>query len=95
MGTYYVTKWALKSGIMKVEGEICSDISPSMLEVRIPGLPTVYFHGNEWHSTRELAEAQVSKMIDAQIKKLRRQLERLEDNKALDKVCHVSDWPSG
>ena len=71
--TYYITKYALTAGIMKVFGEECD----------IPGMincgPGVYFRGSEWHTTIEAAEARVAAMVQAKLKSLSRRQSALNE----------------
>ncbi len=70
--TYYITKYALTAGIMKVFGEECD----------IPGMincgPGVYFRSSEWHTTIEAAEARVAAMVQAKLKSLRKKEDALK-----------------
>ncbi len=71
--TYYITKYALTAGIMKVFGEECD----------IPGMincgPGVYFRSREWHTTIEAAEARVAAMVQAKLKSLSRRQSALNE----------------
>lgn len=49
----WITKYALTSGIVETEAEVCTD---NMISVKDAGHCTVYFHGNEWHKSRESAD---------------------------------------
>lgn len=71
--TYYITKYALTLGIVKIFGEECD--TPRMIKCG----PGVYFHGNEWHTTIEAAEARVAAMVQAKLKSLRRQQSALHE----------------
>jgi len=70
---YYVTKYALTTGIMKIKGAEFAD-RPTMLDCGRGR----YFHGNDWHTTMDAAEARVAIMVQAKFKSLRKQEAALE-----------------
>lgn len=70
---YYVTRYALSEGILKVAGET----EGRTLIARIKGFPNIY-HGRDWHRTPEAAEERALQMRDMRISSLRAQIEKLE-----------------
>ena len=67
---FYVTKYALTSGIMQVKGRQ-STSCPEMLVVNMGNNRMDYFHGKAWHTTREAAVARAKlKSLEKQIKKI-------------------------
>lgn len=71
----WITKYALTSGILEKEAEVCTD---NMISVKDTGYYTVYFHGNEWHKSRESAIAKAEEMRKKKIASLKKQIEKLE-----------------
>ena len=57
----WITKDALTTGIAEVEVEDCFDTAPTM--VHVVGQSNVYYHGKDWHRTRESAVRQTLAMI--------------------------------
>jgi hypothetical protein len=73
----YITKYALTQGIYEAEAERCTDISPTMIELRNPGYVTETFHGNDWHETKEEAVARAEEMRLARVKSLEKSIAKL------------------
>lgn len=71
----WITKYALTSGILEREAEVCTD---STISVKGTGYCTVCFHGNEWHKSRESAIAKAEEMRKKKIASLKKQIEKLE-----------------
>ena len=90
--TYYITKYALTGGIVKVKGYLCEsrrtdgtlidDYGGKMVSVVwVAGeyrLESATFHNPEWHTTLEAAQARVEEMKAAKLKSLRKQVAKLE-----------------
>ena len=75
----WISRYALTQGLFEIDARVCS--SPDMIEkVDISGFPT-YFHGKEWHRTKEDAIKRAESMKLAKIKNLKKQLEQLEQLK--------------
>ena len=77
----YITKFALTTGIIRLEVRVCSDTSPDMVEYQgTPGSLGEYYHGegSDWHRTWESALARAESMRQAKIKALRKQLAKIE-----------------
>ena len=73
----YVTKFALTGGITEYEAEISSTY-PSMTIVREDGeygLP-VFFHGKDWHTTKEAAIIRAEEMRVAKLKSLEKAIKK-------------------
>lgn len=71
----FITRYALTTGIYKVEGEVKDDIFMQLRNGR--GAFDQYFFGKDWHLTEEEAIARAEEMrirklksLDAQIKKI-------------------------
>ncbi len=90
--TYYITKYALTGGIVKVKGRLCEsrradgtlvdDYGGTMVKVvwvavRF-GTDTATFHKGEWHTSLEAAQDRVQEMKAAKLKSLRKQVAKLE-----------------
>lgn len=79
--TAFITKYALTRGIMEATVEDCFDISPDMVgEV---DNRSIYYHGKDWHRTRQAALARVLEMIATKRKSLansHRKLDALESH---------------
>ena len=91
--TYYITKYALTGGIVKVKGRLCEsrradgtlvdDYGGTMVEVVWAaaarfGTATATFYKDEWHTTLEAAQDRVQEMKAAKLKSLRKQVAKLE-----------------
>ena len=72
--TAWITKYALTSGISVVKGQVCHDISPSMLSYGIMNS----VHGKDWHRTQEAALSRAEEMKLAKIASLKKKIEKLE-----------------
>jgi len=74
----WVTKYALTTGILVVDGKV-NDSVPSLLSYRDGGY-TVYVHneGKEWHLTPEAALAKAEEMRLKKIAAVKKKLEKLE-----------------
>lgn len=68
MPVFYITKYALTTGIIKARGRVCEP--PSMIDIG----KGQYFHGCDWHETMEAAESRVAAMITKKIASLRKQM---------------------
>ncbi|WP_448309578.1 hypothetical protein [Pantoea sp. PGP6] len=75
MKTAYITKYALTFGIYVAKGEVRDDMF--IQKAQQPSEFNQYFHGNEWHLSKEEALARAEEMrirklksLDAQIKKV-------------------------
>jgi hypothetical protein len=71
----YVINFALTSGIMCVDAEPCSDISPELMQYGRHGFAHKY--GRDWVKTREEAISAAEKMRDKKIASLEKQIEKL------------------
>lgn len=69
----WISKYALTKGIYEAEVEGCFDISPRMIKIG-----HWYFHGDDWHHSRELAMAKAEEMRVAKIKSLQKSLKKFE-----------------
>jgi hypothetical protein len=73
----WVTKYALTTGILVVDGEVLHYISSSMLYAG----RHQNFHGNDWHRTPEEAVARAEEMRMAKIASLRKSIAKMEQLK--------------
>jgi len=71
MTKYYITKYALTSGVILVEGEKTS--WDKVIRVK-----NTCYHRPDWHTSWDLAKIQIQKMKDAKIKSLIKQLDKLD-----------------
>lgn len=77
--TAWVTKYALTTGIEKVNAEWCADISESMIVYgNVYGRRLLTAHGKDWHRTPEEAIARAKEMRDAKIAAMQKQIAKLE-----------------
>ena len=74
----YVTKYALTKGILRYEGEISSLLSSMFVADQAKHGPGVYFHGQDWHHTRESAVTQATEMRRNKVLSLKKQITKLE-----------------
>lgn len=72
--TAWVTKYALTTGIERVEGEVNHGISSSMFSYG----PMSGAHGNDWHRTPEAALARAEEMRTAKIASLKKSVAKIE-----------------
>jgi len=75
MKTYWVTKYALTTGILEVQGDV-PEWTDSLKVKSQHG--TVMYMRRDFHETLELAIAKAEKMRVSKIKNLREQIEKLE-----------------
>lgn len=73
--TGYITKYALTAGVR--EAILQEDDTPGMVRQVGAGYH-VYYHGKDWHRTREDAIKRAEEMREAKIKSLRKSLAKLE-----------------
>lgn len=73
--TAYVTKYALTTGIVVVQAEVCSGISENMISVQ--GRYTATFHGEDWHRDLPSAVARAKQMVERKLKSLDKQRQKL------------------
>lgn len=74
--TYYVTKYALTQGILKVQGRI-SSVADTMMCFRWNGWETAV-HGNDWHETLDAAQKHAESMRLKKLASVKKQLAKLE-----------------
>lgn len=75
----WVTKYALTSGIFRVNAKICSNVSSSMISYRESNARfDQYAHGNDWHKTEVEAIARAEQMRTKKIASLKKQIAKLE-----------------
>lgn len=72
----WITKYALTEGIYEAEAEDCFDVSPTMIKVKDEYIN--YFHGNDWHRTREGAISRANEMKTKRIASLKKQIAKVE-----------------
>lgn len=74
----YVTKYALTTGVMEVDGEVDPTISATMLAVQGKGGGYAYYHRDEWHETLEAAMAWAEHTRVKRIESLKKSIAKLE-----------------
>ena len=77
MITVWVTKYALTTGIIIEQVEEPNPERPHMIHAKALG-PQAYFHGRDWHRTREDAVTRAKEMRIARLASLRKQIAKLE-----------------
>lgn len=79
--TGWVTKYALTSGIQKMDLEVCHSVSSNM--AKSSGRHLSHFHGEgrHWHRTLESAVKRAEEMRWAKIASLKKSIARLEKMK--------------
>lgn len=82
----WVTKYALTTGLLCVDAEVCHNISSDM--VTWGDKFSQYAHGKEWHRTEAEALKCAEKMREAKIASLKRSISKLEklEFKAYEKL---------
>lgn len=73
----FITKYALTEGITEVDAELC-DI-PGMILVKKKGYFDSYYHGEDWHRTRESAVKRAELMRDKAIKSAEKKIQKLKN----------------
>lgn len=76
--TGYVTKYALSSGIKKVQLETCHVESMVSEVAKLPGMLSQNYHGDDWHRTFAQAKAKAEEMRRRKIASLQKQIAKLE-----------------
>ena len=74
----YVTKYALTSGIQKMELETCGASDFMVSSIPGAGMLAAHYHGNDWHRTFDEAKKRAEVMRDAKIKSNRKAIAKLE-----------------
>ncbi|MBN1088078.1 hypothetical protein [Pantoea sp. 1B4] len=75
MKVAYITKYALTFGIYSTKGEISDDTFIQKAQQR--GEFDQYFHGNEWHLSKEEAMAHAEEMRIRKLKSLDKQIKKI------------------
>jgi hypothetical protein len=70
--TAWITKFALTMGILEKQVELCN---PTM--IKVPEGDGAYYHGIDWHRTREAAIARAKEMQAAKLKSIDKQRKRI------------------
>lgn len=81
---FWITKYALTSGIMEVEAEDPANAQfPEMVTVPPQGDVgfTQHFHGKDWHRSREDAVKRAGIMRDKKVHNLHRRITKLEQTR--------------
>ena len=73
----FITKYALTDGIIEKDAELCDD--NKMIKVSGKGYFTTYFHGEDWHRTRESAVKRAEIMRDRAIKSAEKKIAKLKN----------------
>lgn len=73
----YISKYALTTGIIEIEAEICESVSMDM--IKDINRKSDYYHGEgkEWHRTKESAIRQANTMRERKLKALHTQINKL------------------
>lgn len=76
----YITKYALTSGVFSGEAEICKDTSTDMAIVRGKDFNQFdqYYHGKNWHKTKEEAIARAETMRENKLVSLKKQIQKIK-----------------
>lgn len=77
MITVWITKYALTTGIMTEQVEEPTQRSPNMICARALG-PSAFFHGKDWHRTKEAAATRAEEMRKTKLASLKKQIIKLE-----------------
>ena len=73
---FYITKYALTTGIYEIEATVCTDINPKMIS-RTDGFKECY-HKPDWHETQAAARKRAETMRIRKIMNLDWQIKKLE-----------------
>ena len=73
----YISKYALTSGVLEIDAEICTYVSDDMIED--VNRKHTYYHGKgkNWHLTKEAAIKVANKMKEKKITSLKKQIDSL------------------
>ena len=71
----WITKYALTTGIIESDAEHCLNVSEKMIQV---GSGT-YYHGNDWHTSREAAVKRAEEMRNRKIRSIEKSLKQLRE----------------
>ena len=75
---FWITKYALSTGIQEVDGEIAGTSGSMVLYGHGYSRQAAHGEGKDWHRTREAAVERAKKMRVAKIASLRKSIEKLE-----------------
>ncbi len=73
--TVWITKYLFTQGIFSTTVEDCSD-NDRMVKDTVSSL--CYYHGNEWHRTREAAVKRAENMRKKKIASLKKSIEKIK-----------------
>lgn len=68
----YITKYSLTDGVLEADAKLNQKF-PTMAVTNLG-----YFHGNDWHETKEAAIKKAEEMRVKKIASLKKQIEKLE-----------------
>jgi len=74
---FYVTKYALTQGIIEKEGELVDSIQKGQQFLKCKD--DEYYHGTDFHETKEKAILHAKSMIINKIESLRKKILKLEN----------------
>jgi hypothetical protein len=73
----FISKYALTTGILKINAEACFNVDPDMIQDKTSQYPS-YYHKGDWHRTREEAVAKAEEMRIRKIASLKKNIKKLE-----------------
>ena len=73
----FITKYALTEGITEADAELCDNYE--MIRVKKKGHFDSYYHGEDWHRTRESAVKRAEIMRDRAIKSAEKKIAKLKN----------------
>ena len=79
---FYVTKYALTQGILEKEGELVDSIQKGQQFLKCKNhfpIMDEYYHGDDFHETKEKAILHAESMIINKIESLRKKILKLEN----------------
>lgn len=74
----FVTKYALTDGILEYDADIVDKFNKPMARAKHNGFEK-FFHGDEFHMTREAAIEKAKKMQKAKIESLKKSIKKIQE----------------
>lgn len=74
----FITKYAMTKGIIEMDGERCTSFgSPDMIVVGVKNGFQQFYHGEDWHRSRESAVKRANEMQSAKLASIDKQRKRI------------------
>jgi len=76
--TAWITKYALTKGIFSTMVESCDASNKMVKDISNDEWKCWYYHGNDWHRTKEAAVKRANEMRNKKLASLKKSIERIK-----------------